>query len=246
MRTLEPFTPIQYIIGHTEFCGLDFVVNEDVLIPRPETELLVETVIELSLMGRVPGAGYRILDLCTGSGCIAISIAHAFKMLRLGEASILSSVEGLTKGAFDCRIIASDVSRAALDVAQLNAGRHGVSDRIEFVGSDLFNNINDKFDIIVSNPPYIARFEFDILQKEVLKEPRMALDGGDDGLDFYRKIIWAAPNYLRPGGCLIFEIGFSQAKEIKEILGSGGIFKICETKKDFNGIDRVVIAKWIN
>ena len=173
MKTMEPFTPIQYIVGETEFCGLDFAVNEDVLIPRPETELLVESALAVA-RAREPGA--RVIDLCTGSGCVAVSIAHS-----------------LTKNAIDCRIVASDISEKALDVAKSNADAHSVIDKIEFICSDLFCNINDKFDIIVSNPPYIAKFEFETLQREVLKEPRIALDGGDrlgDGGRHFLAVIW--------------------------------------------------------
>ena len=222
MRTMEPFTPIQYMVGQTEFCGLDFAVNEDVLIPRPETELLVESAAVVA-RGQLPGA--RILDLCTGSGCIAIT---------------------LTKTVSNCRIVASDLSGKALEVAKANAERLGALGKIDFVNSDLFDNIEEKFDIIVSNPPYIAKFEFDTLQKEVLKEPRMALDGGEDGLDFYRKIIKDARKFLKPDGHILFEIGFAQAGRILNIIEADCILKVLEVKKDFNGIDRVVIAKWIN
>ncbi len=236
MKTVEPFTPIQYVMGHSEFCGLDFIVNEDVLIPRPETELLVEGALGLFIAHhrhceaakRTKQSLFRILDLCTGSGCIAIALA-----------------EGLTKDAIDCKIVASDISGKALEVARLNAARIGVSDKIDFVKSDLFCDIKGKYDIIVSNPPYIAKFEFGTLQKEVLKEPRAALDGGEDGLDFYRRTIEGAPLHLNIGGHLLFEIGFGQANEIKEIIESGP-FKVLSINKDFNGIDRVVIAKWIN
>jgi release factor glutamine methyltransferase len=222
MKTIEPFTPVQYIIGKTEFCGLDIIVNENVLIPRPETEVLVEKAVETA---KSRGRGVRILDLCTGSGAIAIA---------------------LTKSIIDCKIVASDISVQALQVARENALRNGAAQNIKFVNSDLFGNIEGKFDIIVSNPPYIARFEFETLQKEVLKEPRIALDGGEDGLDFYRKIVRAAPGFLNPGGYLIFEIGFGQLNEIRKIIGSSGNFKISEVEKDFNAIERVVIAKWIN
>jgi release factor glutamine methyltransferase len=222
MKTIEPFTPIQYVIGHAEFCGRDFAVNEDVLIPRPETELLVEEAVAVASN---KGQGARILDLCTGSGCIAIT---------------------LTKTISDCRIVASDISGKALDLARLNAGRHGVNGKVEFVQSDLFCNISGRFDIIVSNPPYIARNEFVTLQKEVLKEPRAALDGGEDGLDFYRRIIKDARKHLMPGGYLLLEAGFGQAGRIQNIIEADSIFKVLEIKKDFNGIDRVIIAKWIN
>ena len=222
MKTMEPFTPIQYIIGHAEFCGMDLIVNEDVLIPRPETELLVENAV---VVARSQGPGARILDLCAGSGCIAIA---------------------LTKAVSACKIVASDISSRALDVARSNAARQGVSDRIEFIESDLFSNIKDLFDVIVSNPPYIARFEFDTLQKEVLKEPIVALDGGEDGLDFYRKIVCSAAGHLRPGGYLLFEIGFGQSNEIRKIIESAGSFRILEIKKDFNGIERVMILETHN
>ncbi|MDD5423575.1 MAG: peptide chain release factor N(5)-glutamine methyltransferase, partial [Candidatus Omnitrophica bacterium] len=130
MRTIAPHTPVQYIIGTTEFCGLDITVNEDVLIPRPETELLVAAVAKRA-MGRVPNSGsLRILDLCTGSGNIAIA---------------------LTKSIPDCKIVASDISEAALSVARRNAGKHGVADRIDLVKSDLFRSVRGMFDIIVSN-----------------------------------------------------------------------------------------------
>jgi len=214
------------VIGHTEFCGLDIAVNEDVLIPRPETELLVASAVDI--VRKFAGSQIRkpkILDLCTGSGCVAISIAH------------------LTKDVIDCKIVASDISGHALENGRLNAGRHGALDKIEFIESDLFSDISGKFDIIVSNPPYIARFEFDTLQEEVLKEPGIALDGGADGLDFYRRIVQDAPGHLKPGGCILFEIGFGQAGEVRKIIEASGIFKVIEIKKDFNGIDRVVIAR---
>ena len=175
-NTVKPHTPLQYIIGKEKFFGLDFIVNEDVFIPRPETEILVNTVLDTidtirntlnhSLRS---GSGQardtiRILDLCTGTGNIAIS---------------------LTKNTRNCKISASDISEKALDVARENARINGVHDLVDFVKSDLFSDISGKFDIIVSNPPYIARYEFKTLQKEVLREPVLALDVGEDGLDFY-------------------------------------------------------------
>lgn len=224
MKTIEPFTPVQYIMGHAEFCGLDFEVNEDVLIPRPETELLVETAAELAFSFQLSAFSLKILDLCTGSGNIAIS---------------------LTKRVPDCKIIASDISHGALHIAAANARRHGVYDRIKFVKSDLFEALDNRFDIIVSNPPYIARYEFETLQKEVQREPRLALDGGEDGMDFYRKICREAPRHLNNSGYLVFEIGFGQLSAIKEIMSCSGL-KFTGSKKDFNGIDRVVAAQWTN
>ena len=219
MKTIEPYTPVQYITGQTKFCGLDFIVNEDVLIPRPETELLVETVIAFSYQSSA--FSLKILDLCTGSGCIAIP---------------------LTKNIPECKIVASDISEAALDIARLNAEKNGVCDNIKFVQSDLFSNITGKFDIIASNPPYIAGYEFKSLQKEVLMEPHIALDGGKDGLDFYRRIISEAARYLDRGGYLIIEIGFGQKEAISKIIKDYGELKLLEVKKDFSGIDRVVTA----
>jgi release factor glutamine methyltransferase len=238
MKTVEPFTPIQYIIGHTQFCGIDIYVNENILIPRPETELLVEKVIEL---GRIKNKALRILDLCTGSGCIAVAIAA-----HLWPPSGPDRIEGLTKAVSDCTIIASDISWPALEVARSNADKHKCSDRVEFIQSDLFESLTGKFDIIVSNPPYIAEFEFETLQKEVLREPRLALDGGEDGLEFYRSIISEAPAYLKPGGHILFEVGFGQAESVKEIIGSRGGFTVESILKDFNGIDRVIISRWIS
>ena len=232
IKTIEPYTPLQYITGREKFFGLDFIVNEHVLIPRPETEVLVKTVI-----GMLSGSRYmvnspqsmvhrpRILDLCTGSGNIAIS---------------------LTKNVPDCKMFASDISEKALEVARLNARLNGVSDYISFIESDLFGDISGEFDYIVSNPPYIARYEFETLQKEVLKEPLLALDGGVDGLDFYRRIFGAATGHLAHGGYCIVEIGFGQLPAIKEIIEKTKEFKLAETGIDQYGIDRVIAAQWIN
>lgn len=221
MKIVTPYTPIQYIMGKTEFCGLEFIVNEDVFIPRPETEVLVETVIDIVHRDEV-----RLLDLCTGSGNIAISIANA-----------------LTKVACDYKIVASDISEEALAVAKKNAAFNGVLKRIEFINSDLFSKLEGKFDYIVSNPPYVAGYEFETLQREVLTEPRIAIDGGPDGLDFYGRIAQDAPRFLKNGGYLIMEIGFGQARPIKEIIEKTGALNIVETKIDQNGIDRVMVAR---
>lgn len=222
MSPVAPHTPIQYIIGKTEFCGIDFAVDERVLIPRPETEHLVEKVIELA---GGSDKKLKILDMCTGSGNIAIA---------------------LTKSITNCRIVASDISEDALDVARCNAAKNGVSDRIDFVESDLFTNVLGSFDIIASNPPYIARPEFETLQKEVLREPRIALDGGDDGLWFYRNILSASTLHLKPDGHVVFEIGYGQLSGILDIIKKIGQFKLVEVKKDWRGIDRIVVVKWIN
>ncbi|MBI5123858.1 MAG: peptide chain release factor N(5)-glutamine methyltransferase [Candidatus Omnitrophica bacterium] len=222
IKTIEPYTPLQYIIGKEKFFGLDFIVNEDVLIPRPETEVLVEAV--LNIVNSIPNTQYpiRMLDLCTGSGCIAIS---------------------LTKREPNCKIAASDISEKALEVARENARLNGLSGNISFIKSDLFDNIEGEFDIIVSNPPYIARHEFDELQKEVLREPRIALDGGADGLDFYRRIFLEAPRHLKPEGYLLTEIGFGQLEGIKDIIENNKGFEILEVRKDQYGIDRVIVLR---
>ncbi len=230
IKTVEPYTPIQYIMGSAEFCGLDFRVDERVLIPRRETELLVESAGRLALLGRDRAYGLNILDLCTGSGNIAISLAAG----------------PLTKGISNCKIMASDISADALEVARRNAISNGVYNLIEFVRSDLFSDIKDQFDIIVSNPPYIPENDFLTLQEEVLREPKIALSGGVDGLDFYRLIIDALPGYLKHGGYVVMEIGYLQRDAVADIIARGGTFEISEIVKDHNGIDRVIIAEGIN
>jgi len=225
---IEPFTPVQYVMGKTEFCGLDFIVNKNVLIPRPETELLVEAGFELlqaRSSTRTTNEELRILDLCTGSGCVAIA---------------------LTKRISGCKIVASDISEEALCVARLNAGKHGVGGSIEFVKSDLFADLEGSFDVILSNPPYISGPEFSDLPDEVLKEPRIALYGGEDGLDFYRRIFARAGRFLKSGGHLAIEAGYGQADAISDIIASSCGFEFVGATKDFNDIDRIIAAKWIN
>ena len=224
MKTIAPFTPVQYVMGRTEFCGLDIKVNEDVLIPRPETELLVDVAADLVCSLRLKAQSLRILDLCTGSGCIAIA---------------------LTKRLPDCRMVASDISEKALALAAENAERHKAQ-KIEFVKSDLFSDLNGPFDIIVSNPPYISGPEFAGLQEEVLREPRAALYGGEDGLDFYRKIFTAAGRFLNNGGYVAVEIGYGQTGAVKDICEDAVGFSVEDVKKDLNGIDRVIVARWTN
>ena len=272
VKTVEPHTPLQYIMGKEKFFGLDFIVNESVLIPRPETEVLVETALKLLDEARTTEDERRILDLCTGSGNIAISL-----MVRLGSPSTLSlssfdfaqddpepvdgsalrtigpersrraeGPKGLTKSAANCKIVASDISADAIETAKINARLNGVSEKINFIESDLFCGIEGRFDLIVSNPPYIARHEFAVLQKEVLKEPLLALDGGRDGMDFYRRIFGGAAGHLTPGGYCMVEIGFGQLPFIKEIIENAKEFKLVETRQDQYGIDRVVVAQWIN
>jgi len=214
--------PVQYITGLAEFMGFEFDVNSSVLIPRPETEILVERI--LTLIEREGIEKPRILDLGTGSGAIAVS---------------------LTKLSPSCRIMASDVSEEALDVARGNSAANGVVEGIEFVNSDLFKGIPAKgrFDIIVSNPPYIPSEDYDSLPLEVKSEPRLALDGGPKGLDFYARIIPEAAGRLRRGGFLALEIGFGQSEAVKGIISGCGSYSHVEVIKDYNDIDRIVIAK---
>lgn len=222
---IKPYTPVQYIIGHTEFCGLAIKVNEDVLIPRPETEMLVETAIDLLIEHKSTRAqDTKMLDLCTGSGCIAIA---------------------LTKKLPDCKIVASDISEKALALAGENARIHQ-TEQIEFIRSDLFNDLKGKFDIVVSNPPYISGPEFSELQEEVLKEPRVALYGGEDGLLFYRRIFNDAGRFLNDGGYVVVEIGYGQSGAVRDICESVLGFKTVDIKKDSSGIDRVIVARWTN
>jgi len=216
--------PIQYILGEAEFMGMKFKVCPSVLIPRPETEILVENTVEL--IRRVYPAGYcvRALDIGTGSGCIAVSLAAILKRIR---------------------ITALDISLEALKVARLNARLNNVRDKISFLQSDLLKKLGlqDAFDVIVSNPPYIQSFQFDNLQPEIGYEPRIALDGGCDGLRFYRDIVAESPPFLKKGGFLILEIGYGQLEETKDIIGRSPFFSIIESVSDYNGIDRVVVAK---
>lgn len=218
---------LQYITGHAEFMGLDFIVNKNTFIPRPETEILVEEVFQFTIHhSPFTDNGLRMLDLCTGSGNIAASLAR-----------LIPKAE----------IIATDISESALKIARENASIHGVDKRVKFYKGDLFQVLpidkEHKFDIIVCNPPYIRNDELVALQKEVTLEPRVALDGGRDGLDFYRHIANDASRYLRKNGVLLMEMGANQSGAVKTIFNSTGSFKIHKITKDFSGLDRVI---WIS
>lgn len=211
--------PVQYILGETEFMGLRFRVDKRVLIPRPETEILVEKAQE---MLDASGKGARVLDLGTGSGCIAVSLAANIPFAE---------------------VWAVDVSADALQAARENAALNHVF--IKFVAADLFASPelkNERFDLIVSNPPYIPDADLDFLARELSFEPGLALRGGIDGLDFYRRIIRDAAGYLKARGSLILEVGFRQAPAVKEMLGRNGFTGI-EITRDYGGIERVVSAK---
>lgn len=204
--------PLQYLTGVQEFMGLEFLVNEHVLIPRQDTEILVEEVM------RNLHDGFRILDMCTGSGCILLSLLHYSN---------------------DCTGVGVDISAQALRVAEKNAGRLKESG-VRFLQSDLFERVEGKFEIIVSNPPYIRSEVIGTLAEEVrLHEPPEALDGMEDGLFFYREIIGKGREYLCGGGQLFFEIGYDQAQAVTGLMESAG-YRDVVTVKDFAGLDRVV------
>ena len=209
--------PLQHITHRQEFMKMDFFVDENVLIPRPDTEILVEEVIKIAQKYNSP----RILDLCTGSGAIAIS---------------------LKKFVPNADITAVDISEKALEIAQKNAKK--LETKINFLKSDLFDKLdNKKFDIIVSNPPYIRKDEIKKLSEEVQKEPKIALDGGEDGLDFYRIIAEQAINYLKTGSFLCFEIGYNQKNDVIKIIEDDQNYKNTYCKKDLYGNDRIIITQ---
>lgn len=210
--------PLQYITNKQEFMGLDFYVDENVLIPQPDTEILVEKAIEIAETTQKN----KILDMCTGSGCIAISLAKKIN---------------------NAQITAVDISNSALNVANKNAINNNVENKIKFINSNMFNNIEEKFDIIVSNPPYIETETINKLGIEVQNEPHLALDGGIDGLKFYKIIANNAFKYLNENGYLLLEIGYNQQNSVTQLLQDIGKYKNIETVKDLGGNYRVVIAR---
>ena len=213
----EQRIPLAYILGNWDFMGLTFKVNENVLIPEQDTELLVEEAL------RYCEDGMRVLDLCTGSGCIALSIL---------------------KFTNDTKAVCTDISEKALSVARENAEGLGLDSRVDFIQTDLFpEKSSSKYDLIVSNPPYIASSVIETLAPEVKDhEPRLALDGDEDGLVFYRRIVSSVPDYLFSNGYLIMEIGYDQKEAVVSLLEQDTRYHDIEVIKDYSGNDRVVRA----
>ena len=219
LKRLISGEPLQYIVGFQEFMKLKFIVNKDVLIPQPDTEILVEEV--LKILKKIDNP--VVLDLCTGSGAIAVSIA---------------------KYVPNVQILATDISKKALEIAKQNAKLNGVANNIVFVQSNLFDRIKaDKFDVIVSNPPYIPTDEIDELPKDVQQEPKTALDGGKDGLDFYRKIAKQGYKMLNRQGYLALEIGYNQKEDVKKIIGEQKRYVETYSKKDLCQNDRIIVTR---
>lgn len=211
----EAGMPIAYITGTKEFMGMEFIVNEHTLIPRPDTEIAVMEAIEAAKIHRYSD----ILDLCCGSGAIGLSIASSLEFTN---------------------VVLSDINKEALEVAKKNAVRLGLEKRTQFILSDLFSDIHDTYDLIISNPPYINEEDMEKLEGSVRDyEPHVALYGGKTGLDFYRVITHNVRKYLRENGMLIFEIGYDQSSEVEKMMKENGFQKV-HTVKDFSGLSRVV------
>ena len=241
VNKLKSGYPLQYITHNQEFMGLNFYVDENVLIPQPDTEVLVENAIKLisknlhqniltefqkqdasfnEFEKNESANNLKILDLCTGSGAIAISIKKYLP---------------------NAQVFASDISTEALSIAEKNAKSNEVE--IKFIKSNMFENIKENFDIIVSNPPYIRTQVINTLAKEVKNEPIIALDGGEDGLYFYKKIINEAFNFLADNGMIFLEIGFDQKEELEKLIKADKRYELVKTKKDLGDNDRIVVVK---
>ena len=220
--------PVAYLTGKTEFYSLELEITRDCMIPRPETELLVQRAVEFL---RARDGVQFICDLCTGSGCIAVAIAKNFA------------------GA---RIIATDISDAALAVAAGNVQKHQLAERITLLCGDLFEPLIrpldvDKFDLIVCNPPYVSSAEYDNLDKNVKDyEPRLALHAGEDGLDIYRRIVEKIDQFLKPGAGLMLEIGYAQGPAVRELLEQTSAFAEIRIEKDYHDNDRIVTARKVS
>jgi release factor glutamine methyltransferase len=212
--------PLAYIVGVREFWGLELEVTPDVLIPRPATELIVEAMLELF---RDRAAPLAVADICTGCGCVAVAIAHERPATR---------------------VVATDISHAALDVARRNAARHGVGERISFTHGDLLAGVDAQFDAIVANPPYVIDCAGPALQPEVRDhEPPVALFGGVDGLKLLTRLVAEAPSRLRPGGYLVFEFGLGQDVEIENLVEASPELQLIGLRRDLQGIARTATAQ---
>ena len=219
IKKLRKGIPLEHITHQKEFMKLNFFINENVLIPRQDTEILVEEVIKISKQTNAK----KILDLCTGSGAIAVSVAKYLP---------------------NCEVTAVDISNDALKVAKRNAINNQVENQITFVSSDMFTNLNEeKFDIIVSNPPYIRTKVIETLETKVQNEPYIALDGGEDGLYFYREIVKNAYQYLKFKGYLCMEIGFDQKIDVIELIENEDKFENTYSKKDLYDNDRIIVTR---
>ena len=218
IETIMKGTPIQYITNNQEFMRLNFYVDENVLIPQPDTEILVEEVIKsIDIKENI-----EILDMCTGSGCIGISLA---------------------KNIENTKVTLVDISKEAIEIAKKNAIQNAVENKVTFIQSDMFENVKGKFDIIVSNPPYIKTDIIQTLDKQVQNEPHIALDGGEDGLDFYKILINEAHKYLKKDGKIFLEIGYDQKQEVENLAKQSKHYKKIETIKDLSQNDRVIILE---
>ncbi len=212
--------PLAYLVGEQEFWSLPFTVDPSVLIPRHDTETVVSAVLDRIGDRATP---WRVLDLCTGAGPLAVALARELKAAT---------------------VVATDVSAAAAALATANAARNGVGDRVEVVVGDLWAPVGDRvFDVVVSNPPYIATGDLAGLDREVQREPRLALDGGADGLGFYRRIVAELPAHLAPGGLIAFEHGFDQDAAVRALLDGHGAFTAAATERDLAKQPRVTWAR---
>jgi release factor glutamine methyltransferase len=214
--------PTQYITGHQEFWGLDLLVSPAVLIPRPETEHLVETALELVNQYRFDGEGrLKVLDVGTGSGCIALALASELRQIQ---------------------VHACDISEEALEMARINAARLGLGGKVLFRKSDLLAVYGDEqFDFVVSNPPYVGEADVDKVQKQVREfEPKIAVFSGREGMDIYRRLIPQARQHLRPGGWFVVEIGYSEEARVRELLQG---WEDIQVTADLQGIPRVIAAR---
>lgn len=210
--------PSAYIVGRREFWGLEFIVSPAVLIPRPETELIVEELLALETRPA------RLADIGTGSGCLAVALAHEIP---------------------SCTVVASDVSVEALAVARQNAVRHGVADRVEFVATSYLEGIDGVFDAIVANPPYVKDGDKPGLARGVRHEPEVALFGGPEGLRDVGGVLDAASGKMRPGGWLLMEFGYGQEDDVRELVGARPALRLAKIREDLQGIARTAIIQKI-